>query len=163
VRRTGALIFLLPLLASCGILGASDEHRYQMMSPAMEPTIPRDGTATATVIKPGEYRPADGDIVVFRPPSGWAAENADAPRIYRVVAIGGETIECCDTAGHLMRNGTAVDEPYVDPVNKTEPIPKLKIPQDQVYVLGDNRSSAADSSVHGPIPASAVIGKVKLN
>ncbi len=35
--------------------------------------------------------------------------------VKRVVAVGGDTVACCDAQGRLTVNGRAVDEPYLRP------------------------------------------------
>jgi signal peptidase I len=40
------------------------------------------------------------------------------------------------------------------------PIKRMKIPANDYFVMGDNRTDSCDSRTFGPIPASSVIGKV---
>ena len=77
-----------------------------------------------------------------------------------MVAIGGETIACCD-AGRVQRNGKPIDEPYVKVAATNEPFAGVEVPDGSLFVLGDNRAHSADSTVHGPLPADTVIGVVK--
>lgn len=153
--------------------------------------------------------PEPGDVVVFKGPPSWAPEaNIPGPSswlgkfgqavgsvvgiappnekdyVKRVVAVGGQTVKCCDAAGNVMVDGVSLDEPYV-----YEPILFIKgeldcgssmksqrcfgpvaVPQGQVWVMGDHRSRSADSSYQcqgggdpnscqGPVPVSDVIGK----
>ncbi|MEU4244107.1 signal peptidase I [Actinoplanes sp. NPDC026619] len=163
MRKTGLLLLLFPLLASCGVVhSVTGEKRYTIASPAMEPTLPLDSKITATVVKPGSYQPVDGDIVVFKAPAEWDPDKTGTARIYRVVAIGGETIACCD-AGRIQRNGKPIDEPYLKVPGVNEPFPGVTLPAGSLFVLGDNRAHSADSTVHGPVLADTVIGVVKTD
>ena len=84
----------------------------------------------------GEPRP--GDVVVFKGPPSWSSEIVTqesgnvvvrglrqigsvvglAPPderdfVKRVVATGGQTVQCCDAQGRVEVDGTPLDEPYV--------------------------------------------------
>ena len=102
---------LLASSAACSVITGT--KTYQLASPAMEPTLKRGASVTAQTVDPGDYQPAVGDIVVLDPPDTWSPANADIRSIFRVVAVPGDTIGCCDAQGRITRNGTAVDEPYV--------------------------------------------------
>ena len=129
----------------------------------MEPTITRGSTVTAEVVEPGGYQPRTGDVVVFQPPDTWGAEGQNPPRIYRVVAVPGDTISCCDAQGRIIRNDAALDESYVRASDAARAaFPPVTVPAGKLYLLGDNRGVANDSSHHGPVPVENVIGIVKL-
>jgi signal peptidase I len=116
--------------------------------------------------------------------SGIGPSNEDYI-VKRVVARGGQTVGCCDAGGHLIRDGSPVDEPYVFedlPFGSgtldcgTVPrsprcFPETRVPDGQLVLLGDHRSdsedSAADCRFATPaegcvrtVPESAVVGKV---
>jgi signal peptidase I len=77
----------------------------------MEPTV--KAGQVITVRAPGhEFMPRRGDIVLFHGGSGqWG--DTTAPLLKRVIAVGGETIACCDSAGKVTINGRPLVEPYV--------------------------------------------------
>jgi hypothetical protein len=67
-----SLTLIVPLVAACRLVHeAAGEKRYHVPSPAMRPTFRQDTTVTAKTLKAGDYRAADGDVVVLRPPAGW--------------------------------------------------------------------------------------------
>lgn len=85
--------------------------------------------------------------------------------IKRVIAVGGDTVACCDRLGRTTVNGTALDEPYI-----YEPAPltpgdagrifgPVTIPKGYLWVMGDHRAASADSRAHGYIPERVVIGR----
>lgn len=140
--------------------------------------------------------PQRGDVVVFKDPGGWLEgdhkPSGDGPvlgaakqvltyvgllpsdseqdLIKRVIGVGGDTVECCDTQGRLSVNGTPVDEPYLAPANPPSRQPfKVRVPQGRLWVMGDHRDVSADSRFHmgnpgqGTIPLSGVVGRAFMN
>ncbi|MBQ0892236.1 signal peptidase I [Micromonospora sp. U56] len=166
MRMAVVLIGLVVSLAACASPGdAPRDKRYQVNSPTMEPTITEGSTVTAKVVKPGEYQPGTGDVVVFDPPDSYGWNPDGRPRVLRVVAVSGDTIACCDAQGRIIRNGTAQDEPYVNEASKFEPLgafEPITVPAGELYLLGDYRGAANDSSQNGTVPVKNVIGVVKL-
>ncbi len=82
--------------------------------------------------------------------------------IKRVIAIGGDTVACCDSQGRVTVNGKALDEPYVyrpgpDEANKR--FGPVTIAKANLWVMGDHRNNSEDSRVGGQIPQSKVIGQ----
>jgi signal peptidase I len=127
-----------------------------------------------------------GDIVVFDDRAGWLrqedARSADnlvtrglakiglfptgGHLVKRVIGVGGDRVECAD--GTLFVNGTALDEDsYVTlPKQACDQPFEIVVPEDRLWVMGDNRRHSADSRLHrdepgkGTIPVDDVVGKV---
>jgi signal peptidase I len=79
-----------------------------------------------------------GDIIVHRMP--------DVPGgtfTRRVVAIGGDTIACCE-GGNVVLNGEELREPYVFEDDR-QPFGPVTVPPSRLFVLGDHRSASSDS------------------
>lgn len=108
----------------------------------------------------GDYQRRD--VVIFRPPAEYVKVGgvANDVLIKRIVAIGGDTVEM-KPGGILYVNGIAQREPYV-----TRPADyvygPVKVPEDHVFVLGDNRSASFDSHGWGPLPRANIIGRATL-
>ena len=102
-----------------------------------------------------------GDVVAFDPTT-WLKGAAPVPFVMRIVALGGDQVAIRD--GHVFVNGAQLDERYVfagEPtVVQSGAAATWKIPADNMFVLGDDRSSAADSRTYGPLPVAAIIGRV---
>ncbi len=124
-------------------------------------------------LEPGDYVLVDrltprwdaydrGDIVVFKPPESWFARD-DTPFIKRVVGVAGDEVEIRDD-GRLYVNQVPLDEPYVYQVDgqaqpTTSDETRWRVPDGEVFVVGDHRSNSQDSRVYGPIPVTAIVGR----
>lgn len=105
----------------------------------------------------GEYKA--GDIIVLRK----ATFRDGAPIVKRVVATEGQTVDIDFDAGIVFVDGVALEEDYIrEPTWTPEGVGfPLTVPEDHVFVLGDNRNASSDSR-HidlGPIDERMVIGK----
>jgi signal peptidase I len=146
--------------------------------------------------------PAPGDVVVFRGPPAWTQNDLTvlppsntfasglrwlgslvglAPPnerdfVKRVVAIGGQTVECCDNRNRVLVDGRPLDEPYIfwqnGRPNSQAPFPKVRVPEGALWVMGDNRNDSCDSrcqgggkdvngGLNGVVPVDDVIGKAR--
>ena len=103
------------------------------------------------------YQPARQDIVVFHPPEAAQAEGKDF--IKRIVAVGGDTVEVRDKL--LYVNGMPQYENYINEPPDYE-LPKIIVPDDSLFVMGDNRNNSDDSHAWGFLPKKNLVGKAVL-
>ncbi|MEU4423282.1 signal peptidase I [Actinoplanes sp. NPDC024001] len=159
MRNSFLLVGLVSALIAGGSCGAGDQKRYRIQSISMAPTFEEGAVVRAAEVESGAYRPRAGDIVAFQPPGSWGEGTV---RVYRVVAVPGDTISCCDARDRLVRNGAALDEPHVN-TDGEPPVAfdATTVPAGHVFVLGDNRGVANDSSHNGPLPVANVVGVVQ--
>ncbi len=136
----------------------------------------------------GDRSPERGDIVVFADPGGWLdSEDISGPAnplaramefvgffptgghlVKRVIAVGGDTVKCCDRKGRVRVNGEPLSEAaYLAPGQKPSLVAfDQEVPAGHLWVMGDNRSESADSRAHlgnpggGFVPVDDVVGKV---
>ncbi|HNJ98546.1 MAG TPA: signal peptidase I [Ilumatobacteraceae bacterium] len=104
------------------------------------------------------HDPNRGDVVVLKT----IESVGERDLIKRVVGLPGETVEYRSCV--LYIDGKELVEPYLDPnvvtsTNCGGDQPPLEIPQDAVYVLGDNRGGSKDSRDLGPIAYDDIIGR----
>ncbi len=89
--------------------------------------------------------------------------------IKRVVAVGGDRVACCDDQGRVTVNGVPLEEPYVRSGDVPSEIAfDVIVPDGRLWVMGDHRSSSADSRAHlgdpggGTVSVDRVIGRAFL-
>jgi signal peptidase I len=116
----------------------------------MEPTlIPNDKLVT---IRKAEYD--RGDIVVLIDPT-----EEGSYLVKRIVAKGNDDIYV--KRGAIMVNSKAIDEPYIKEAIDYDFGP-YRIPEDHIFVLGDNRNNSEDGHHWGyGVPMDTIIGQVK--
>jgi signal peptidase I len=167
VRRLLSLLVVAVVAAAGGCGGAAavgGADRFTQGGGSMEPTVKAGQVISARAV--GRYRPRRGDIVLFHGSAQWGVDTT-ATYLKRVVAVGGETIACCDPTGKVTINGTPLVEPYVanDSPLDEPPSPRSCLPRrfgpvavasGSVFVMGDNRPASNDSRCVGPIPATSV-------
>lgn len=82
--------------------------------------------------------------------------------VKRVAGLPGDTVEI-DRTGALFVNGAPVAEPYLARPVPRQAFPPTTVPDDMLFVLGDNRADSGDSrcpppSCTGLVPVGDVIG-----
>jgi len=99
--------------------------------------------------------PERGDVVILHPPF-----NPEVLFIKRVIGLPGETVEVKE--GTVYIDGKELNEPYIkEPPRYT--LSEKKIPQNEYFVLGDNRNNANDSHNSWTVPHQNIIGKAWLS
>lgn len=130
---------------------------FYIPSGSMEPTLQVDDRI---LVSKFSYRLGDirrGDVVVFHYPL-----NPGKDFVKRVVARAGETVELRD--GVVLINDRPIMELYPTALAGgdracTNNYGPQKIPQGQLFVLGDNRCNSEDSRFFGFVPVENVVGK----
>jgi signal peptidase I len=128
---------------------------FYIPSGSMEPTL---DIGDRVLVNKLSYRVHDvhrGDLVVFERPEGEGGDIRDL--IKRVIGLGGETIEGRD--GHIVIDGRVLSEPYLPEGVTTGDFEPVEIPEDQVWVMGDNRGDSRDSRSFGPIAEEDIVGR----
>jgi signal peptidase I len=143
------------------------------------------------------HDPEPGDVIVFQGPEAWTENDITPPEtgnavvrglqwlgslvglappnerdfVKRVIAVGGQTVQCCDDKWRVLVDGEPLDEPYVYWQNGVpearQRFDPVVVPEGTLWVMGDNRSDSCDSrcqgggGVRGVVPIDKVIGKVR--
>lgn len=113
--------------------------------------------------------PQKGDVVVFRSP-----QNPDIEYIKRVVGVEGDKIKFTDCSQSnnidctVVVNGVPISEGYIKAKTQlfdnsvVAPDQEILIPNNMLFVMGDNRPGSLDSRIFGPVDKESVIGVVVL-
>jgi signal peptidase I len=123
---------------------------------------------------PGFRSVRQGDIVVVRTPA-----DRHVPYVKRVVALGGQVVAVRDKA--LFVDGELFPRPekeqHVDPatcppgsrsygispaLGNRDNWGPYRVPEGQVFLMGDNRDVSVDSRYFGPVPVSNIIGCARV-
>ena len=93
------------------------------------------------------YEPEQGDIIVLTKDF---AHHVDHPIVKRVIAVEGQTVRIDYEENKVYVDGAALDEPYILEPDLRKPgsdlcIEELTVPENCVFVLGDNRNNSSDS------------------
>ncbi|WP_354642482.1 signal peptidase I [Kitasatospora camelliae] len=147
------------LLIAGFVLVAVDYRPYRIPTNSMSPTIEVGDTVLARKADGGSI--GRGDVVVFKDETWGTGEM-----VKRVVAVGGDTVACCDEQGRLTVNGTPVDEPYIDRKVGQSAAFNTTVPTGRLFLLGDFRLNSLDSRSHlelagGTVPESGVVARVE--
>jgi signal peptidase I len=168
---------------------------FYIPSGSMEDTLHVGDRVLVNKLVPGPLDLHRGDVVVFRDPGGWLHPGGDdSPQgwqgvasdvlifigllpqdsgehlIKRVIGLPGDTVECCDAQGRLEVNSVSLDEPYLAAGAQPSELEfSVVVPEDSLWVMGDNRQNSQDSRYHqadpggGSIPIDNVVGVAFLN
>ncbi|HEX4703519.1 MAG TPA: signal peptidase I [Pseudonocardiaceae bacterium] len=141
--------------------------------------------------------PSPGDVVVFKGPPGWEQSEYNVSEsnnvvirwlrefgssigigsppeydlVKRVVAVGGQTVSCCDH-NRVVVDGHPLNEPYIywEPgqPQAQHQFQAVTVPKGDLWVMGDNRNDSFDSrfqnggGIRGVVPAGNVIGIARV-
>jgi len=142
-------------------------QQFYISGPSMEATMFQDDRVLVNKLS---YRLHDihrGDVVVFDRVTvdGQVVQHDDL--IKRVIALGGEKISIKDCK--VFINGKLLPEPYLNDFDLAQTVvedrcrvplmDEMIIPDNQLFVMGDNRPQSFDSRMFGPIEQNLVVGR----
>ena len=132
---------------------------FRIPSDSMVPTLLDGDRVLVNKLSYDAHDINRGDVVVFERPPGLPASPDDPDDlIKRVIGLPGETIEAHE--GIVVVDGRELREPYlVDEASTFNIDTPIKVPEDHVLVLGDNRTNSTDGRAFGPIPVDSVVGR----
>ena len=137
---------------------------FYIPSASMEPTLEKGDRVLVNKLSYDLHDINRGDIVVFELPPEKVGADGIKDLIKRVIGLPGEVIETRD--GIVYIDGERLEEPYLPEGTLTDqpPIERQTVPEDHIFVMGDNRDNSADSRFanRGPIPVDDVVGRAFL-
>lgn len=140
-------------------------QQYYIDGPSMQTTLmPED----RVLVNKMSYKLHDihrGDVIVFDRVTN---EVQHDDLIKRVLGLPGETLEIRSCIVYI--DGVQVDEPYLNPEQTSQVEPSARcgshtdmapivVPEEMVFVMGDNRVQSFDSRDFGPIDSDKVRGR----
>ncbi len=104
--------------------------------------------------------PRRGDVIVFKFPG-----DPDKDYIKRVVGVGGDVVAVKDKQVYL--NGQPLQEDYIIHTDSRilpvrDDFGPVQVPDDRLFMMGDNRDNSSDSRFWGFLDPAAVRGKAFL-
>lgn len=179
-KRVRALVELPFLLAAALVITLVVKgllaQAFFIPSASMEPQLREGDRVVVSRLSYRVHDPRRGDIVVFPSPevepekeglvervfhdvleSVALRDPGDRELIKRVIGLPGETIEARD--GQIFIDGRRLVEPYLRPEVRTNDFGPTEIPEDSVFVMGDNRPNSRDSRFIGAIEVDTIVGR----
>lgn len=150
VRDLAIILFVFWLITT--FIG----EKTNVVGDSMEPHIHNGDIFILNKLTYRFSEPKKFDIIVF------PYNNGESNYIKRIIGLPGEVIDFKD--GKIVINGKVLDESYgKEPIrvlgNQKFP---LVIPEDEYFVMGDNRNDSSDSRYQdvGTIPRDKILGKI---
>jgi len=133
-----------------------DAKALRIPSESNQPTLRVGDLIMARLETPESYKNHRGDILVFKYPG-----DNKTMYIKRVIALPGETVEIRGTS--LLVNGQPIAESWARLIEASIKDYDLdfgpfRVPDQTLFVLGDNLANSADSRHWGPLKRENIIG-----
>lgn len=183
-------IIIVSALVLSALVRAFLVQAFFVPSASMEDTLLISDRIVASKITTTMSGTSRGEVVVFKDPGDWLPEPPPPPGgmrgalrtgltfigllpsdtgqdlVKRVIGVAGDRVACCNSDGRIVLNGVPLVEDYVKgPTNQVQF--DVVVPDDSVFVMGDNRGDSRDSRFHlevdnGAVPEEDVVGRVAL-
>lgn len=137
-------------------------QQYYIAGPSMETTLWGNDRVLVNKLSYRIGDPQRGDVIVFDriTTNGDSVQHDDL--IKRVIGLGGETLEIRDC--RVFIDGAPLAEPWLSdaPTDEncgTANLDPVRVGQDEVFLIGDNRPMSFDSRMFGPIDRDLIRGR----
>ena len=127
--------------------------RIRVDGTSMEPNLHQDEFIIVNRLAYRFSKPRLGDVVVFRFP-----QNPSQDLIKRVIGRPGDQVYIANQKVYV--NGQLLTEPYI--ADAPQYNGTWKVPENSLFVLGDNRNASYDSHEWGFVPMQNVVGKALI-
>ncbi len=159
-QKSNILTIALALMLALFVRSFVAESRY-IPSESMVPTLVPGDRLVVEKISYRLHAPHDGDIVVFHPPRALQAIGYDPAQAFikRVIATAGQVVTVQD--GQVYVDQQPLSEAYIaEPPAYT--MPSVTVPNNMLFVMGDNRNNSNDSHIWGFVPQENLIGRARF-
>jgi signal peptidase I len=124
---------------------------YEVRMSSMEPNFYEGDCIMVNKVTYRSSDPQRGQVIVFTPPF-----PSEYPFIKRIIGLPGDTVEIRDEK--VFVDSIPLEEEYVmAPPNYT--MQATQVPENEYFVLGDNRNNSNDSHSGWTVPRDNVIGR----
>ncbi len=124
---------------------------YRVDGPSMQPGLSTNEYVLVNKVTYLFHTPERGDVIVFHYP-----HDPTKDFIKRIIGVPGDVIRTDRT--EVWVNGLKLSEPYISvPANPVADT--WRVPQNQYFVMGDNRGVSDDSRYWGDVPKDFIVGK----
>jgi signal peptidase I len=184
------VVIVVVALALSALIRAFLLQAFYVPSASMEQTLRPGDRIIASKVTTELSGVSRGEIVVFKDPGDWLPGPPPASDdwrsqirraltfigvlpsdtgddlVKRAIGVGGDRVACCDAEGRIVVNGVPLDEDYI--VGPTDQVRfDVTVPEDSIFVMGDNRGNSRDSRYHldindGAVPEGNTVGRVAL-
>jgi signal peptidase I len=127
---------------------------FVVIGSSMQPSFHEGERVVASKLSYKLHEPERGDVIVFRPPDG-----GEEDYIKRIIGLPGEIVEVKD--GVVYVDNQSLDEPYIKGPPSYSYSTEI-VPENEYWVLGDNRNNSNDSHTGWTVPRENIIGKAWL-
>jgi signal peptidase I len=149
------------IIAAVIILGLQTAfQKFVVKGPSMNFTLQDGQQLVINKVVYKFHKPERGDIIIFHPPFAEQEEY-----IKRIIGLPGESVEIKEGVVYIhKKDGTVLtlDEPYVTRP-AIQPFKGGVIPENEYFVMGDNRNNSSDSRTGWTLPKKNIIGKACLS
>ncbi len=173
-------ILVVVVLVSISLVRTFVAQVYFIPSESMTPQLEVGDRVFVSKISLRLHDPRRGDLIVFDcPPKAscpkeshvsvlggalrWMLESlgirppSTDEYIKRVIGLEGEEVQARD--GIIYINGRQLIEPYLPEGTETSSFGPVKVGNDELWVMGDNRTGSLDSRLFGTIKLDTVVGR----
>jgi signal peptidase I len=124
----------------------------QVEGPSMQPTLYTDERLAVEKVSRYFGLPERGDVLIVKYP------HEEDTYVKRAVGLPGERVEVRDCMVYI--DGVPLAEDYINDQEAYADMEPFVVPEDHVFVMGDNRAHSWDSRMEGtgPIERGAILG-----
>lgn len=166
VIRDWAVVIVLALFVAF-VVRTFLLQQFYISGPSMESTLYQNNRVLVNKLSYRFSGVGRGDIVVFDRVTSNGAEVIHDDLIKRVIGLENETLEIKQCIVYI--DNVPLEENYLDEYSRTEEdlvarcrtpdMHAVTIPDNHVFVMGDNRAESFDSRSFGAIEESKIVGR----
>jgi signal peptidase I len=149
-----ALLFVSGTINELAITPFKKTESFRTTGPAMLPTILHRDRITTHRNYYRSHAPERGEIAVFK------MEDGMTTRMFRVLAVAGDKVSVSGGVATNIENGVSQkpDSPIAPTIQQIED-KQLTVPENHVFLIGDNSNVSHDSRYFGCVPIDNLLHK----